>query len=46
MALDSAASEESVTNITPETGFEELRFKGRLEKDGNTVCFRKTSFSS
>lgn len=46
MALVSAASEESITNVTPETGFEELRFQGRLEKDGNTVCFRKTSFSS
>lgn len=46
MALVSAASEESVTNITPETGFEELRFHGRLEKDGNPVCFRKISFSS
>lgn len=46
MALDPAASEESSTSVTPETGFEELRSQGRLGKGGNTICFRKTSFSS
>lgn len=33
-------------SVTPKPGFEELRFQVRLEKDGNTVCLRKTSFGS
>lgn len=32
MALVSATSEETITNVTPETGFEELRFQDRLER--------------
>jgi len=31
MALGSAASEDSITDITPEMGFEEFRFQDRLE---------------
>lgn len=32
MALAPTTSEESSTSVTPETGFEELRFWGRLGK--------------